>query len=68
MPAIKGPFSGGLNFQIPDFKESNKGSIYPVRVKGILLDETHPRFKELGEWNDIIETLNEFYPQGYKDR
>ena len=53
MPAIKGPFSGGLNFQIPDFKESNKGSIYPVRVKGIILDETHPRFKELGEWNGL---------------
>ena len=28
---------------------------------------TH-ELKELGEWNDIIETLNEFYPQGYKDR
>ena len=53
MPAIKGPFSGGLNFQIPDFKESNKGNIYPVRVKGIILDETHDRFKELGEWNGL---------------
>ena len=24
-----------------------------VRVKDIILDETHPNFKELGEWNEI---------------
>jgi hypothetical protein len=27
--------------------------IAPVRVKSIVLDETHPRFKELGEWNAL---------------
>ena len=28
---------------------------------------TH-ELEQLGKWNDIIETLNEFYPQGYQDR
>ena len=27
--------------------------ITPVRVKSIILDENHPRFKELGEWNAL---------------
>jgi hypothetical protein len=27
--------------------------ILAVRVKSIILDETHPRFKELGEWNAL---------------
>jgi hypothetical protein len=27
--------------------------ITSVRVKSIILDETHPRFKELGEWNGL---------------
>lgn len=31
----------------------NKDAIISVRVKGIILDETHPRFKELGEWNAL---------------
>ena len=31
----------------------NKDTIISVRVKGIILDETHPRFKELGEWNAL---------------
>jgi hypothetical protein len=25
----------------------------PVRIKSIILDSTHPRFKELGEWNSL---------------
>ena len=28
-------------------------SIRAVRVLNIILDETHPRFKELGEWNGL---------------
>ena len=28
---------------------------------------TH-ELEQLGKWNDIIETLNEFYSQGYQDR
>jgi len=27
--------------------------IVPVRVTGIVLDDTHPQFKEVGEWNGI---------------
>ena len=30
-----------------------KNLITAVRVKSIILDDTHPRFKELGEWNSI---------------
>ncbi len=30
------------------------GNIFqPVRVKSIILNESHPRFKELGEWNGL---------------
>jgi hypothetical protein len=28
-------------------------TITAVRVKSIILSETHPRFKELGEWNGL---------------
>lgn len=30
-----------------------KNLITPVRVYSIVLDQTHPRFKELGEWNSL---------------
>jgi hypothetical protein len=29
------------------------GIFQPVRIKSIVLDESHPRFKELGEWNGL---------------
>jgi hypothetical protein len=33
---------------------SGGGNIFqPVRVKSIVLNESHPRFKELGEWNGL---------------
>ena len=32
---------------------SNNNLIKSVRVLSIVLDETHPRFKELGEWNGL---------------
>ena len=32
---------------------SLQGQITAVRVKSIILDASHPRFKELGEWNAL---------------
>jgi hypothetical protein len=32
---------------------SNSGKLQAVRVMSIVLDENHPRFKELGEWNAL---------------
>jgi len=34
-------------------KLSQDGLIVPYRVKSIVLTESHPRFKELGEWNGL---------------
>ena len=36
-----------------NFTTSNDIAIRAVRVLSIVLDETHPRFKELGEWNAL---------------
>jgi hypothetical protein len=50
------------------------GVITSVRVKSIILNESHPRFKELGEWNSLgvieyqsIDNPHEttFYPLAY---
>jgi len=36
------------------FFEINRNlKILPARVESIVLDESHPRFKELGEWNSL---------------
>lgn len=34
-------------------QNNNKGSFFSSRVISIVLDEFHPRFKELGEWNAL---------------
>jgi len=31
----------------------NQPQFIPVRVKSIILNESHPKFKELGEWNSL---------------
>jgi hypothetical protein len=53
----------------------NKDIIISVRIKSIVLNEAHPRFKELGEWNALgaveYEIVNSptspgsFYPIAY---
>jgi hypothetical protein len=43
------------NNQIPNLGINNE-LLTVVRVKSIVLDETHPRFKELGEW-DALGTI-----------
>jgi hypothetical protein len=40
-------------FNNPSFNNGSNSNIFAVRVKSIILDETHPRFKELGEWNAL---------------
>jgi len=35
------------------FEANRYLKILPVRVESIVLDESHPRFKELGEWNSL---------------
>jgi hypothetical protein len=59
MPTTDYGFSGlnrNLNPQLRknfgDFSTS-KQTITPVRVVSIVMDSTHPRFKELGEWNAL---------------
>ena len=59
MPTADYGFSGlnrNLNPQLRknfgDFSTS-KQTITPVRVVSIVMDSTHPRFKELGEWNAL---------------
>lgn len=53
---------------------NGSGILTSVRVKSIILDESHPRFKELGEWNSLgvieyqsIDNPQEttFYPLAY---
>ena len=41
---------------ISGLASSQAGSITAVRVKSIVLDEFHPRFKDLGEW-DALGTI-----------
>ena len=51
---------------ISGLASSQAGSITAVRVKSIVLDEFHPRFKDLGEWDalgtieyeDVINPVN----------
>jgi hypothetical protein len=41
-------------FNNPSFDiRENNNNIFAVRVKSIVLDETHPRFEELGGWNAL---------------
>jgi hypothetical protein len=35
------------------FEANRYSKILPVRIESIVLDESHPRFKELGEWNSL---------------
>ena len=40
-------------FNLPKTYRGNIPSILAVRVKSIVLNETHPRFEELGSWNAL---------------
>jgi hypothetical protein len=50
---------GALNQAFNSTNQNNFGTMggegifQPVRVKSIILDASHPRFKELGEWNGL---------------
>ena len=43
----------GLNTHKPFEEVGDINSILPVRVIDIVLDDSHPRFKEVGEWNGL---------------
>lgn len=45
--------TNNLNQGIPRMGLQLDNLIQAVRVKSIVLDETHPRFQELGEWNGL---------------
>jgi len=56
-----GAFNQALNSSTNASNVPSIGNILqPVRVKSIILNESHPRFKDLGEWNGlgIIEYEN----------
>lgn len=42
----------GVEFS-PQNKSSDNVNIVSVRVKDIILDDSHPKFKEYGEWNGV---------------
>lgn len=52
--------SGAVDKQLGTTKDSLDGIIVVGRVLSIILDENHPRFKELGEWSSIgfLEFIN----------
>jgi len=52
---LKKVYNGITNNQISN-PEINNELLTVVRVKSIVLDETHPRFKNLGEW-DALGTI-----------
>jgi hypothetical protein len=52
---FKKVYNGITNNQIPNLGINNE-LLTVVRVKSIVLDETHPRFKNLGEW-DALGTI-----------
>ena len=54
MTSLNNAFNSNSNNNFNAFTALKSGNILqPVRVKSIILDETHPKFKELGEWNAL---------------
>ena len=58
-PSIRFGAVGNIQNNIPTLPSGlsnfplNNGQITPVRVLDIILDNTHPKFKDYGEWNSI---------------
>jgi hypothetical protein len=58
-PSIRFGAVGNIQNNIPTLPSAlsnfplNNGQITPVRVLSIILDNTHPKFKDYGEWNSI---------------
>ena len=53
------PNTSGTQDQI----SSLKGQMVAARVTDIILDENHPKFKDVGEWNGIGAIIYEFVNQ-----
>ncbi len=45
--------NNSFNPQLTGTNKNNLGNISSARVISIVLDDTHPRFKELGDWNAL---------------
>ena len=61
--AINNAFNSSVGDSFSSLLAQQVGNIFqPVRVKSIILDDSHSRFKELGEWNGLgiieYETVN----------
>jgi len=49
-----------------DFNTAQNLTLTSVRVKSIVLDESHPRFKELGEWSALGAIEFQFVEEPFK--
>ena len=61
LSSLNNAFNSSVGDNFSSLLAQQIGNIFqPVRVKSIILNESHPRFKELGEWNGlgIIEYEN----------
>jgi hypothetical protein len=61
LSSLNNAFNSSVGDNFSSLLAQQVGNIFqPVRVKSIILNESHPRFKELGEWNGlgIIEYEN----------
>ena len=63
LSALSNAFNSSVGDVFSNLLSQQVGNIFqPVRVKSIILNESHPRFKELGEWNGLgiieYETIN----------
>ena len=63
LSALSNAFNSSVGDVFGNLLVQQVGNLFqPVRVKSIILDELHPRFKELGEWNGLgiieYETIN----------
>ena len=63
LSALSNAFNSSVGDVFGNLLAQQVGNLFqPVRVKSIILDESHPRFKELGEWNGLgiieYETIN----------
>lgn len=63
LSALSNAFNSSVGDVFGNLLAQQVGNLFqPVRVKSIILDELHPRFKELGEWNGLgiieYETIN----------
>lgn len=65
--AVKSPSLNSLKSDYQNQLKNLSGQIIAARVKDIVLDENHPKFKDVGEWNGIGAIYYEFVNQSSTD-